>query len=91
MKLPWSNQKDDVKIEFKKALKEQEEAKRLNPKWLVPTILALMLIGLIWIVVFYITASGTTYGYPIPTIGNWNIAIGLALILAGFILTTIWK
>lgn len=58
-----------------------------NPQWLVPTMLALMIAGLVWVVVTYISRSE----WPIPDIGSWNLAIGFALIIAGFTLTTRWK
>jgi amino acid transporter len=92
MNIPFFHkQESENVIELKKALKEQQDAKRLNPKWLLPLIFALMIVGLLWIVIFYLTASTTSYGWPIPSIGNWNIGVGLAMILAGFVLTTLWK
>jgi hypothetical protein len=48
--------------------------------------LTLMIVGLAWIVVTYMMQSQ----YPIPGIGQWNLAIGFVLILAGFGLTTRW-
>ena len=60
-----------------------------NPRWLVPTMLTLMLLGLAWIVLFYLTANGL--GLPIPALGQWNLAVGFTLIIAGFVLTTRWK
>ena len=58
----------------------------VNPTWLVPVMLTLMVVGLAWIVVTYMMRSA----YPIPGIGQWNLAIGFVLILAGFSLTTRW-
>ncbi|KZM34208.1 cell division protein CrgA [Oerskovia enterophila] len=60
-----------------------------NPRWLVPTMLTLMLLGLAWIVIFYLTSGGL--GLPIPALHNWNLVIGFVLIIAGFALTTRWK
>jgi hypothetical protein len=60
-----------------------------NPQWFLPLMLGLMILGLAWIVIFYLTAG--SYRLPIPGIGNWNLAIGFAFILAGFALTTRWK
>ncbi|MBM7479306.1 uncharacterized membrane protein (DUF485 family) [Oerskovia jenensis] len=60
-----------------------------NPRWLVPTMLSLMLLGLAWIVLFYLTSNGL--GLPIPGLHQWNLAIGFSLIIAGFVLTTRWK
>jgi hypothetical protein len=65
-----------------------EEAKP-NPPWFLPVMLGLMVLGLLWIVTFYITA--TSLRLPIPAIGNWNLAIGFALIIAGFGMTTRWR
>jgi hypothetical protein len=58
----------------------------VNPTWLVPVMLTLMVVGLAWIVVTYMMQSR----FPIPGIGQWNLAIGFVLILAGFSLTTRW-
>ncbi|GAA1722950.1 cell division protein CrgA [Isoptericola hypogeus] len=60
-----------------------------NPRWLVPTMLGLMLAGLAWIVLYYLTAPGL--GLPIPALEGWNLAVGFVLIIAGFGLTTRWK
>jgi VIT1/CCC1 family predicted Fe2+/Mn2+ transporter len=48
--------------------------------------LGLMILGLVWIVVTYLSQSQ----YPIPGIEQWNLAIGAALIIAGFAMTTRW-
>jgi hypothetical protein len=58
-----------------------------SPRWLVPVMLALFVIGLLWIVVFYISQTD----YPISAIGNWNMAVGFAFIIGGFMLATRWK
>ena len=58
-----------------------------NPAWFVPVMLGLMLIGLVWVVTFYITQER----YPVESWGRWNLGIGFAFILAGFSMTTRWK
>jgi hypothetical protein len=60
---------------------------RPSPRWWVPTLLTLMLIGLIWIVVFYLSSSTL----PVPDIGAWNLVIGFGLIIVGFGMTTRWR
>lgn len=60
-----------------------------NPRWLVPTMLTLMLAGLAWIVTYYLTSQNL--GLPVPALGNWNLLVGFVLIIAGFSLTTRWK
>ncbi len=59
----------------------------LSPSWWAPTFITLLILGLLWVVVYYF--SGTAY--PIPGIGHVNLAIGIGLMLAGFIMTLRWK
>ena len=58
-----------------------------NPRWLVPLMVALFVVGLLWVVVYYITQTE----YPIGGIGLWNMGIGFGLIIVGFMLATRWK
>ncbi|NJP99254.1 cell division protein CrgA [Streptomyces zingiberis] len=55
--------------------------------WVAPLMLALFLIGLAWIVVFYVT----TGDMPVKSLGNWNIVVGFGFIAAGFVVSTQWK
>jgi hypothetical protein len=61
---------------------------KMSPRWLVPTMLACLLIGLAWIAVYYIT-GGTMPGQA--TLGGWNLAAGMAFIIAGVALATKWR
>ena len=60
-----------------------------NPAWFVPVVLGLMLVGLAWVVVFYLTSGKSDL--PIPPIGRWNLAIGFGLMITGFGMLTRWK
>lgn len=60
-----------------------------NPVWFKPVMFGFMLLGLIWIVLYYVTA--TTLQLPIPQLGQNNIFIGFGLILIGFMMTTRWR
>lgn len=79
----------------KKTKAEKSEAKiaipgeATNPRWLAPVMLGLMILGLVWIVTFYLTSS--ELGLPIPQLGQWNLAVGFGLIIVGFGLTTRWR
>ena len=66
---------------------ESFDAPKESPKWLAPLMVALFLVGLLWIVVFYISQTQ----YPIPGIHAWNMVVGFAFIGAGFSLATRWK
>ena len=67
-------------------VEETIKGTKSNPRWFVPLFCALMIIGLIWAVVYYLTTD-----YPIPHIGAWNLAIAFAIIMVGFIMTMWWR
>lgn len=58
-----------------------------NPVWFKPVMVGFMLLGLVWVLVFYISGSR----FPIPDIGAWNLAIGLGIAMIGFLMTTRWR
>jgi formate/nitrite transporter FocA (FNT family) len=61
---------------------------KVSPRWVVPAMLACLLLGLAWIALFYVTGGSTPFQNPI---GNWNLAVGFALIIAGVMLSTKWR
>ncbi len=58
-----------------------------SPRWWAPTMVTLMIFGLVWVVVTYLLSGQ----YPIPGLGNWNLAIGGGIVLVGFLMTLGWK
>jgi hypothetical protein len=58
-----------------------------NPVWFKPLMFGFMLIGLIWIIVFYVSGSSA----PIPQLGTWNILVGFGIMFVGFLMTTRWR
>jgi hypothetical protein len=62
-------------------------ARKPNPRWFTPVMLGLMILGLLWVIVFYVAQTE----YPIPKIGNWNLLVGFGLLLVGFGMTTRWR
>ena len=58
-----------------------------SPPWLVPLMVACFVLGLLWVVTYYVTQTD----YPIGAIGLWNMGIGFGLIIVGFGLATRWK
>ena len=71
-----------------KRVEESIKSTKSNPRWFVPLFCAFMIIGLIWCVVYYLSPSGS---WPIPNIGAWNLGIGFALIMIGFLMTMGWR
>jgi hypothetical protein len=66
---------------------EEPQAPLESPAWLAPVMIANFLIGLFWIVVFYVTEQR----YPVPGIQVWNMVIGFTFIGIGFSLATKWR
>jgi hypothetical protein len=60
---------------------------QVSPRWLVPTMLACLVIGLAWIALFYVTGQNL----PLPGLGPWNLGIGFGFIIAGLGLATRWR
>lgn len=58
-----------------------------NPTWWAPVMVTLMVLGLLWIVIFYITAGA----WPIGSFGYGNLVAGFGLLLAGFAMTMRWR
>ena len=58
-----------------------------NPVWFKPVMFGFMLLGLAWIVVYYITQTK----YPVPNLGAWNMGIGFVFVGIGFSLATRWR
>jgi len=58
-----------------------------SPRWLAPVMLAAFILGLAWIVVYYITQTK----YPVPNLGAWNMGIGFVFVGIGFSLATRWR
>ncbi|AUY50737.1 cell division protein CrgA [Streptomyces sp. CB01881] len=55
--------------------------------WVAPLMLALFLVGLVWIVTYYVTSGS----WPVESWHNWNILVGFGFIAAGFGVSTQWK
>jgi len=63
-----------------------------NPTWYKVLMFGSMLVGLIWILIFYISSARYPLGSAVGlNIGNWNILVGFAVAMVGFIMTTRWK
>lgn len=57
-------------------------------RWVPPTFITIGLLGVIWLVVYYIA------GRDIPVmnkIGDWNILVGMGLMALSFVVATLWK
>jgi NAD/NADP transhydrogenase beta subunit len=61
--------------------------RKVSPPWLVPTMIASLLLGLVWIALYYVTGADMPV---VRTLGGWNLIGGFALIIVGVVLATQW-
>jgi len=67
---------------------KRTSASRLPSRWVAPVMVTLFVVGLLWIVLWYLA------GDSIPGMQNWGIAnlfIGFGLIFAGLMVATRWR
>jgi len=73
------------KAPFTPPPKGQSAASKMSGRWVAPLMVGFFVVGLAWIVVYYIASS------VMPIQGNINLIIGFGLLGAGFITATRWK
>jgi NAD/NADP transhydrogenase beta subunit len=62
--------------------------KKRSPRWVGPMVLFLLIFGVAWLVVSYVTGANL----PVfDSLGNWNVLVGFAFIASGFALATQWR
>lgn len=54
----------------------------------VTVMLALMVIGLLWLIVYYLAAEQITW---MNDLGAWNFLIGFGFMVVGLIMTMNWR
>ena len=59
-----------------------------SPRWYSVLMVALMLIGLLWIVVYYVAGDQIPF---MAAIGAWNFAIGFGAMIVGLVMSMRWR
>lgn len=59
-----------------------------SPAWLAPTFIVVGLIGVLWLVVYYVASQYIPF---MALLGGWNVVIGMGLMALSFIIATQWK
>jgi cytochrome c biogenesis protein ResB len=61
-----------------------------SPSWYPITMVVVMVLGLAYLVVYYLTNSGS--GVPImQDLGAWNFAVGFGVMMLGLIMAVRWR
>jgi hypothetical protein len=66
-----------------------KRAQQMSQRWVAPTMVTLLLLGLLYIVVFYLAGNTLPLMKDIPNVVN--VLIGFGFILAGFAVATRWR
>jgi hypothetical protein len=85
--VPESSSRNKKKTEKVKVEKTPKRPRTTSRVWVAPLMLSCWLLGLAWLVVFYLA------GQDIPVmkdLGNLNLLIGMGLIAVGFVVSTQW-
>ncbi len=62
-------------------------SRKPSPIWLPIIAVALIVIGIAWLVVYYLS----TQQYPVGAWGYWNLAIGFGLMVASLGVLSRWR
>lgn len=64
---------------------------KVGRRWAGPAMVTSAVVGLVWIVLFYVVV-GTNSNIPVYSdLGQWNIVIGMGFILAAFVFAMKWE
>lgn len=70
----------------------EKKAAEGNQAWFLPVTITFLVVGLIWIMVYYISQTLFPLGSGTPiNIGAGNIIVGFGLMMVGFGFLTRWK
>ncbi len=59
-----------------------------SPRWYPAVMVTLMLLGLLWIVVYYVAGDRIPF---MVSLNVWNFAIGFGAMVAGLIMSMRWR
>jgi Cell division protein CrgA len=63
-----------------------------SPSWYPIVMAAVLLLGLAYLVVYYLTNSGTDPRIPgMAELGAWNFAVGFGVMLIGLVMAVRWR
>ncbi len=65
-----------------------DKSAAVSGRWVVPTMVTLLIVGLTWVVLYYVAASSIGF---VSALGAWNVAIGFGFMFAGLMVATRWK
>ncbi len=82
--MPESKQRDKGGYEAPRA---KAATQKPNGRFFAPIMVTFLLLGLAYIVVYYLTQGD----YPVGSLGDWNLVVGIGIALIGFGMLTRWR
>ena len=67
---------------------QAKAAAQPSPRWYSAVMVTLMLLGLLWIVVYYVAGDQIPF---MVDLGAWNFAIGFGAMVAGLVMSMRWR
>ncbi len=62
-------------------------AKKPSPTWVPALAVGLILFGIVWLVVFYLSGGA----WPIQALRYWNLGIGFGALVASLLVLSRWR
>ena len=66
---------------------QTKESYEPSPLWVPITAVALIVIGIGWLVLYYLSGQS----YPVAAWGYWNLAVGFACMVAALLVLSKWR
>jgi hypothetical protein len=70
------------------------ESKRPSPVWVPVSAVSLIVLGILWLVVFYLTNGFLdlpVFSEPLYGLGYWNLAIGFGALVISLLVLSRWR
>jgi hypothetical protein len=84
--------KADAPVRSSQSLNSPGRALAPSPSWYPIVMAVVLVIGLAYLVVYYLTSSGTSPHIPLMgDIGAWNFAVGFGIMLLGLTMAVRWR
>lgn len=67
--------------------KSSEQSHRPSPTWVPALAVVLIVLGIAWLVTFYLTGGL----FPVASWNYWNLAVGFAALVASLLVLSRWR
>jgi hypothetical protein len=62
-----------------------------NRQWVPPTFITVGLVGVLWLVTYYVSVAASITIPFLTDLAGWNVIIGMGSMAAAFGIATLWK